>query len=62
MKIAKSGVTAAAKPNTNSNGTYDECIGHIRSAINSLGTIAKTDDKAKEAIANLSVILFDLQP
>lgn len=42
-------------------GKYDECIDHIRSAISCLGLIAKDDQVAKDAIANLSVILFDLQ-
>lgn len=62
MKIAKSNVTAATEPKAAPASNYDESIGHIRAAINSLGKVAKGDDKAKDAIANLSVILFDLQP
>ena len=41
----------------------DDAIGYIRSAINSLSGIARRtgDPKYKESIANLSVVLFDLQ-
>ena len=41
----------------------DDATGYIRSAINSLGGLARrtSDAKYKEAIANLSVVLFDLQ-
>lgn len=41
----------------------DDTIGYIRSAINSLGGLVRRtgDPKYKEAIANLSVVLFDLQ-
>lgn len=41
---------------------YGECKKSIRSAIDALGNIAKDDILAREAIANLSVVLFDLQP
>ena len=40
---------------------YSECVEYIRSAISSLGPKAKNDITAREAIANLSVVLFDLQ-
>ena len=39
---------------------YDESIQLIKEAINCLGMIAKDDEVAKEAIANLSVVLLDL--
>lgn len=67
MKIAKKAVNASVDANTtvtateNVSGKYDECIDYIRSAISSLGPAAKDDVMAREAIANLSVILFDLQ-
>lgn len=42
--------------------SYQNAINSIRNAIDSLGTVAKSGDSlAKDAIANLSVILFDLQ-
>lgn len=42
---------------------YDACIEHIHQAIDCLAECANTtnDTKAKEAIANLSVVLLDLQ-
>ena len=42
---------------------YDSCIEYIHQAIDCLATCASTKDDptAKEAIANLSVILLDLQ-
>lgn len=65
MKVTKNNRKPdTAKPQTSASdnsGKYDECIQFIRSAIDCLGVNAKNDDKAKEAIANLSVILFDLQ-
>ena len=40
---------------------YDEAQRYIRAAIHSLGKQSKNDELAKESIANLSVVLFDLQ-
>ena len=43
---------------------YDSVIASIRKAIDELGSFAtkdSTDDISRDAIANLSVILFDLQ-
>ena len=44
---------------------YEDAINHIKSAIRSLGAAVKrtpdNSDVAKQAIANLSVILLDLQ-
>lgn len=44
---------------------YEDAINYIKSAIRSLGAAAKRNpnsaDVAKQAIANLSVILLDLQ-
>lgn len=69
MKISKNKVeatTSAVKSNTNTNantkvGKYSDSQKYIRCAIDSLGASAKTDARAREAIANLSVVLFDLQ-
>lgn len=42
---------------------YDDVISAVKTAIARLGAIARRtgDVKAKEAIANLSVVLFELQ-
>lgn len=40
---------------------YDKALSHIKAAIDELGKDAKTDIIAKENIANLSVVLFDLK-
>lgn len=40
---------------------YGECIDFIHAAIDCLATCAKDDPIAKESIANLSVVLLDLQ-
>jgi len=42
------------------NNKYSTAIGHIRSAIDSLGEIAGNDALAMDSIANLSVVLLDL--
>ena len=42
-------------------GKYDEAILGIQSAIDTLCTVAAEDEKAKEAIANLSVVILDLR-
>lgn len=41
--------------------SYQCAIDHILSAIDCLGEIAKDDSLARESIANLSVVLFDLK-
>lgn len=40
---------------------YDNAKDFIQSAINSLASVAANDPIAKESIANLAVVLFDLQ-
>lgn len=40
---------------------YDEGVKHIRAAIDCLGLNCKDDAVAREAIANLGVIMFDLK-
>ena len=40
---------------------YEEAIDCIMCAINSLGAVAKEDEIARDSIANLSVVLFDLK-
>lgn len=41
--------------------SYDDCIEHIHQAIDCLAECAQDDPLAKESIANLSVVLLDLQ-
>ena len=40
---------------------YEKAIDRIYEAIDSLGELAKSDPIARESIANLSVVLFDLK-
>lgn len=58
MKIAKNSIQASS---TESVKNYDAAIKSIRDAIDSLARGGKEDEVAREAINNLSVILFDLQ-
>lgn len=63
MKIAKKNsqpdnTKTAIKSTTDDK--YSECRKYIRSAIDALGPIAKDDVLARETIANLGVVLFDL--
>lgn len=70
MKISRKGVVNSAT-NTSNIGAkpvvtdvekkYDEPVEHIKAAIDILGKSAKTDILAKEAIANLSVVLLELK-
>lgn len=48
-------------PCVDSQSVYTQAIDHIRSAIEVLGPIARDDSVARESIANLSVVLFDLK-
>ena len=43
------------------NNCYEECCNYIHSAIDALCDCAQNDPKAQEAIANLSIVLFNLQ-
>jgi len=64
MKISKSSINANKRASNNVKATTNnrsEAVEYIQSAIHSLGTNAKDDVVAKESIANLSVILFDLK-
>lgn len=44
-----------------SNKSIEKCRSYIKSAIDVLGAEAKDNDKLKDAIANLSVVYFDLK-
>lgn len=68
MKIGrKSNVTASSSEVDTNSMVYDDAIVHIKEAIDSLALESakhKNDEsttKAREAIANLSVILLDLK-
>lgn len=53
----------AVKDAVNAHSNYGEASVYIRCAISALGEYAKESDTlARESIANLSVILMDLQP
>lgn len=63
MKIQRAKVTASASEEL-SKMVYDDAIQYIRKAIDSLGAAARKDPDnkaAKEAIANLGVVLLDLK-
>lgn len=64
MKIAKKGSTVNQSSNTAvkcaEDSKYAQSKKYIKSAIDALGEVAKDDVLAREAIANLSVVLFDL--
>lgn len=69
MKITKKDVSCVV--DVDSEKKSDECVecskayadarDHILAAINCLGQNAKGNKKAKDSIANLSVVLLDLQ-
>lgn len=66
MKIQKRAVKANTELLEELVPTIEECpyqcaIDNILSAIECLGEIAKEDELARESIANLSVVLFDLK-
>lgn len=64
MKIAKNKSTFDSGKKTeiiDQDKKYSECIKYIQKAIDALTSDAKTDEDAREALANLSVILFDLK-
>ena len=52
MKITKNKIKATKQ--------YDEAQQHIKAAIDILATCGKDDIVAKDNIANLSVVMFDL--
>lgn len=67
MRIKKSNSTntstasvQASTAVTGATGNYAEAVGYIKSAISALSAQAKTDVLAKESIANLGVVLLDL--
>lgn len=43
------------------NEARKQTLSHIKAAIDILGSVVDKDDKAKDAIANLGVIYFDLK-
>ena len=69
MKFMRCSTESAAKDNLENKDSilgdntsiYNSCIEKLKEAIFCLGPIAKQDELAKEAIANISVVIFDLQ-
>ena len=57
MKISKNDTIDTKQPSK----SYAEAQKHIRAAIDCLGKAAKDNIIAQESIANLSVVLLDLQ-
>ena len=58
--IIKKNTSVKATTSTKNKPDYSEAQKHIKCAIDALGNQAKQDIVAKESIANLSVVLFDL--
>lgn len=59
MKITKKDASISTSTNK-----YDKSLTHIRAAIDALGEVALSDREdvlARESIANLSVVLLDLE-
>ena len=61
MKISKQSKTAVTDVECCSNTCHQSAVDYIMKAIEELGSVADTDETAKDAIVNLSVILLDLQ-
>jgi hypothetical protein len=60
MRIQKS-KSAEVKASTESVSQYSDAIKYIRAAIDCLGRSDKSDVVAKDNIANLATIMFDLK-
>lgn len=61
MKITKNAKATQSVKAATSKNKYQESREYIRAAIDTLGQTAKDDPVARESIANLSVVLLDLQ-
>ena len=62
MKISKNSKSQMSVESTDViTNKYQTAIDHIQEAIQSLGPDAKEDEIARDAIANLSVVLFELK-
>lgn len=60
MKISKKRGSSRVSSAT-SGPKYGDAIDFIRKAIDSLGRVSKEDAIARDAIANLSVVLLDIK-
>lgn len=66
MRIAKKpvedkNISVNSSEELKATNKYDSAVDYIKKAIDSLASLGKDDKDAKDAIANLSVILFDLK-
>lgn len=62
MKVSKKSIKSGADIVLSEPANkYSGCIDCIQSAINCLCECGSDDEKAKEAVANLSVVLLDLK-
>ena len=63
--IIKKKITGGSECNCSSdnlgNSNYDKALSAIKCAIDELCAVAEGDNHAQQAIADLSIILFDLQ-
>ena len=60
MKVSKNPSPEAEVQAANNSAKYAEATKYIRAAVDCLGKMAKDDILAKESIANLGVVLLDL--
>lgn len=66
MKIARkvtvvSNTATTQSTSISAKSNYEQAMKHIKSAIDCLGKEAKSSVVAKESIANLGVVLFDIK-
>ena len=61
MRIKKNTQTVAKTNSVKSDKAVEAGLKYIKSAIDVLGAEAKNNQKLKDAIANLSVVYFDLK-
>lgn len=60
MKITKNAKKVAASKEVVANKNYQTAQKYIKCAIDALGACGKSDEFAKDRIADLSVVLFDI--
>lgn len=61
MRIQKSNKAVEASTEVKATSNYDDAIKYIKAAIDCLGRGDKTDIVAKDNIANLATVMFDLK-
>ena len=61
MRIQKSNKPVEVSTEVTAASNYDDAIKYIKAAIDCLGKRDKTDIVAKDNIANLATVMFDLK-